>query len=140
MIYVIIDELSSLAEAYETKKEREEFHRKFGEMLRLSRNLGDYTGGFRFIVGLQQADASFFGGTSTRSNFGIKVALGGISKEGIKMLFDVTDASDKPKSSERGKGFAQIEGKKTKAIMIPYEENREHALSIIKNVLERPLE
>lgn len=38
-------------------------------------------------------------GTSTRGNFGIRMALGGLTSEGARMLFDVTEDSDKPESS-----------------------------------------
>lgn len=120
IIWVVIDEFSSIVESFQTKKERDEFLRKFGEMLRLSRSLGKGNGGFRFIVGLQQADASIFGGTSTRGNFGIRMALGGLTPEGARMLFDVTDESEKPVSSKPGKGFVQVYGTPIKAIMMPH--------------------
>ncbi|TWS94801.1 MULTISPECIES: hypothetical protein [unclassified Streptococcus] len=120
IIWVIIDEFSSIVESFPTKKERDEFLRKFGEMLRLSRNIGNGKGGYRFIVGLQQADASVFNGSSTRGNFGIRMALGGLTTEGARMVFDVTEQSDNPESSKPGKGFIQVYGYPVKAIMMPH--------------------
>lgn len=138
VIYVIIDELSSLVEAYTDKKERSEFQRRLGEMLRLSRNLGDLNGGFRLIVGLQQADAKYFGGTEIRGNFRTRIGLGGMTEEGRRMLFEVIEEGEKPKSSPAGKGFAQIDGKPIQKIMIPYEENKEFVLARVRSKLERP--
>ena len=66
-------------------------------MLRLSRNLGTGQGGYRIIVGLQQADSTYFGGTEGRGNLGIRVALGGITVEGARMVFEITEESYKPR-------------------------------------------
>lgn len=131
IIYIFIDELSSLVESYNSKKERDEFLRKFKDMLRLSRSLGTGQGGFRIIVGLQQADSTYFGGTEGRGNLGIRVALGGITTEGARMLFEITNESEKPESSPAGKGFAQIYGQPIQRIMIPFVEDREQVLEDI---------
>lgn len=128
IVYIIIDELSSLVESYTTKKERDEFLRQFKDMLRLSRSLGMEQGGYRIIVGLQQADSTYFGGTEGRGNLGIRVALGGITTEGARMLFEITDESEKPVSSSVGKGYAQIYGDPVRKIMIPYIKDREQVL------------
>lgn len=125
VIYIIIDELSSLVESYPTKKERDEFLRQFKNMLRLSRSLGTVQGGYRIIVGLQQADSTYFGGTEGRGNLGVKVALGGITTEGARMVFEITDESEKPESAPVGKGFAQVYGEPVQRIMIPYIKDRE---------------
>lgn len=125
IIWVIIDEFSSIVESFPTKKERDEFLASFGKLLRLGRNLGEGKGGFRVIVGLQQADASVFGGTSTRGNFGIRMALGGLTSEGARMLFDVTEDSDKPVSSKVGKGFIQVYGSPVQAMMMPLLTNQD---------------
>mgnify|MGYP003082689043 CR=1 FL=1 len=131
VVYIIIDELSSLVESYTTKKERDEFLRQFKDMLRLSRSLGTGRGGYRLIVGLQQADSTYFGGTEGRGNIGIRVALGGITTEGARMIFEITDESDKPESSPVGKGFAQIYGQPVQRIMIPFIEDKELVLKAI---------
>lgn len=131
VVYIIIDELSSLVESYTTKKERDEFLRQFKDMLRLSRSLGAGRGGYRLIVGLQQADSTYFGGTEGRGNLGIRVALGGVTTEGVRMVFEITDESDKPESSPAGKGFAQIHGEPVRRIMIPYIKDRELVLNDI---------
>ena len=131
VVYIIIDELSSLVESYTTKKERDEFLRQFKDMLRLSRSLGAERGGYRLIVGLQQADSTYFGGTEGRGNLGIRVALGGVTTEGVRMIFEITDESDKPESSPAGKGFAQIHGEPVRRIMIPYIKDRELVLNDI---------
>ena len=131
VVYIIIDELSSLVESYTTKKERDEFLRQFKDMLRLSRSLGTERGGYRLIVGLQQADSTYFGGTEGRGNLGIRVALGGVTTEGVRMVFEITDESDKPESSPAGKGFAQIHGEPVRRIMIPYIKDRELVLNDI---------
>lgn len=128
IIHVIVDELSSLVESFETKKERDEFLRQFKDMLRLSRSLGTGQGGYRIIVGLQQADSTYFGGTEGRGNLGIRVALGGITTDGARMLFEITDESEKPVSSSVGKGYAQIYGEPVRKIMIPYIKDREQVL------------
>lgn len=131
VIYIIIDELSSLVESYPTKKERDEFLRQFKNMLRLSRSLGTVQGGYRIIVGLQQADSTYFGGTEGRGNLGIRVALGGVTAEGVRMIFEITDESDKPESSPVGKGFAQVYGEPVRRIMMPYIKDRELVLNDI---------
>ena len=144
VVYIIFDELSSLVESYDTKKERDEFLRQFKDMLRLSRNLGTGQGGYRIIVGLQQADSTYFGGTEGRGNLGIRVALGGITVEGARMVFEITEESYKPESSPTGKGFAQVYGEPVQPIMIPYIEDREQVVDAIArrflgNTLEQPL-
>lgn len=131
VVYIVIDELSSIVESYSTKKERDEFLRQFKDMLRLSRSLGTGQGGYRIIVGLQQADSTYFGGTEGRGNLGIRVALGGVTTEGVRMVFEITDESDKPESSPAGKGFAQIHGEPVRRIMIPYIKDRELVLNDI---------
>ena len=131
VVYIIIDELSSIVESYSTKKERDEFLRQFKDMLRLSRSLGTGQGGYRIIVGLQQADSTYFGGTEGRGNLGIRVALGGVTTEGVRMVFEITDESDKPESSPAGKGFAQIHGEPVRRIIIPYIKDRELVLNDI---------
>lgn len=131
VIFILIDELASLVESYPNKKERDEFLRQFKDMLRLSRNLGTGQGGYRIIVGLQQADSTYFGGTEGRGNLGIRVALGGVTTEGVRMIFEITDESDKPESSPVGKGFAQIYGEPVRRIMIPYIKDRELVLNDI---------
>lgn len=127
-IVVFVDELSSLVESYPTKKERDEFLRQLKDLLRLSRSLGTGRGGYLLVVSLQQADSAYFGGTEGRGNLGIRVALGGITAEGARMLFEVTDESEKPESSSVGKGYAQIYGQPVQRIMIPYIEDRERVL------------
>ena len=131
VIFILIDELASLVESYPNKKERDEFLKQFKDMLRLSRNLGSGQGGYRIIVGLQQADSTYFGGTEGRGNLGIRVVLGGVTTEGIRMIFEITDESDKPESSPVGKGFAQIFGEPVRRIMIPYIKDRELVLNDI---------
>lgn len=131
VVYIIIDELSSLVESYTTKKEHDEFLKQFKDMLRLSRSLGTGKGGYRLIVGLQQADSTYFGGTEGRGNLGIRLALGGITTEGARMIFEITNESDKPESSPVGKGFAQVYGQPVQRIMIPFIEDRELVLKAI---------
>ena len=55
--WLIIEEMTSLAESYTSKAEKAEFFQRFGEMLRLSRNIGDGEGGWRIIVTMQQPDS-----------------------------------------------------------------------------------
>lgn len=131
VVYIIIDELSSLVESYSTKKERDEFLIQFKDILRLSRSLGTGQGGYRVIVGLQQADSTYFGGTEGRGNLGIRVALGGITTEGARMVFEITDESERPESSLAGKGYAQVYGKSVQRIIIPYIEDRELVVEAI---------
>ncbi|HEM6154903.1 TPA: hypothetical protein U2C19_001503 [Streptococcus suis] len=131
VVYIIIDELSSLVESYSSKKERDEFLRQFKDMLRLSRSLGTKQGGYRVIVGLQQADSNYFGGTEGRGNLGIRVAIGGITTEGARMVFEITDESEKPESSPAGKGFAQVYGYPVQRIIIPYIKERELVMEAI---------
>lgn len=131
VVYIIIDELSSIVESYTTKKERDEFLRQFKDMLRLSRSLGTGNGGYRLIVGLQQADSTYFGGTEGRGNLGIRVALGGITTEGARMIFEISDKSDKPESSPVGKGFAQVYGQPVQRIIIPFIDDKELVLKAI---------
>ncbi|MDW8710289.1 hypothetical protein Q7W20_06530 [Streptococcus suis] len=131
VVYIIIDELSSIVESYTTKKERDEFLRQFKDMLRLSRSLGTGNGGYRLIVGLQQADSTYFGGTEGRGNLGIRVALGGITTEGARMIFEISDESDKPESSPVGKGFAQVYGQPVQRIIIPFIDDKELVLKAI---------
>ncbi|TWT12313.1 ATP-binding protein [Streptococcus sp. sy004] len=136
VVYIIIDELASLVESYTTKKERDEFLRQFKDMLRLSRSLGTGKGGYRLIVGLQQADSSYFGGTEGRGNLSIRVALGGNIAEGARMIFEITDESDKPESSPVGKGFAQVYGQPVQRIMIPYVKDREQVMEAIARSMD----
>lgn len=123
VIYIFIDELSSFVESFDGK-EREWFLKELRNMLRLSRNLGSGNGGYRLIVGMQQADSKYFGGTEGRGNFGVKVALGGMTSEGSRMIFEVTDKSEKPISSDVGKGYAQIYGEPIQKIVMPLVEDK----------------
>ena len=124
--WLIIEEMASLAEAYTSKTEKIEFFQRFGEMLRLSRNIGDGEGGWRIIVTMQQPDSSLLGGTQNRSNFGLRICIGGISAEGKRMIFDRQDDDlTEVKSSPVGKGYAQQYGGHIMPIIFPYEKRRE---------------
>ena len=95
-------------------------------------------GGWRIIVTMQQPDSSFLGGTQNRSNFGLRICVGGISAEGKRMLFERQD--DDPtevSSSATGKGFAQQYGGHIIPIIFPYEKRRELVFSRVITMLER---
>ena len=136
--WLVIEEMASLVESYTSKAEKAVFFQRFGEMLRLSRNIGDGEGGWRIIVTMQQPDSSFLGGTQNRSNFGLRICVGGISAEGKRMLFERQD--DDPtevSSSATGKGFAQQYGGHIIPIIFPYEKRRELVFSRVITMLER---
>lgn len=136
--WLIIEEMASLAEAYSTKFEKAEFFKRFGEMLRLSRNIGDGEGGWRIIVTMQQPDSSLLGGTQNRSNFGLRICIGGISSEGKRMMFDHQDNDPiEVTSSSSGKGYAQQYGNLIMPIIFPYEKRRNLVFSRIKTMLKR---
>ena len=136
--WLVIEEMASLAESYTSKAEKAEFFQRFGEMLRLSRNIGDGEGGWRIIVTMQQPDSSFLGGTQNRSNFGLRICVGGISAEGKRMLFDRQDYDPtEVSSSSVGKGFAQQYGGYIVPIIFPYEKRRELVFSRVIAMLER---
>ncbi|MFH0374265.1 FtsK/SpoIIIE domain-containing protein [Streptococcus sp. A22] len=136
--WLIIDEFASLSEAYIDKKERAEFLQRFGEMMRLSRNIGDGDGGWRILVTVQQADSTLFGGTQVRSNFGLRILVGGVSTEGKRMLFDVQDDDDtEVTSSPPGKGFAQQYGGRIMRIIFPHENRRELVFAKVQKMLQR---
>lgn len=136
--WLVIEEMASLVESYTSKAEKAVFFQRFGEMLRLSRNIGDGEGGWRIIVTMQQPDSSFLGGTQNRSNFGLRICVGGISAEGKRMLFERQD--DDPtevSSSATGKGFDQQYGGHIIPIIFPYEKRRELVFSRVITMLER---
>lgn len=136
--WLIIEEMTSLAEAYTGKTEKVKFFQRFGEMLRLSRNIGDGEGGWRIIVTMQQPDSSLLGGTQNRSNFGLRICVGGISTEGKRMIFDRQDDDlTEVKSSPVGKGYAQEYGGHIMPIIFPYEKRRELVFLRIKDMLKR---
>lgn len=136
--WLVIEEMASLAESYTSKAEKVEFFQRFGEMLRLSRNIGDEDGGWRIIVTMQQPDSSLLGGTQNRSNFGLRICVGGISAEGKRMLFDRQDNDPtEVSSSSVGKGFAQQYGGYIVPIIFPYEKRRELVFSRVIAMLER---
>ena len=136
--WLVIEEMASLAESYTSKAEKAEFFQRFGEMLRLSRNIGDEDGGWRIIVTMQQPDSSLLGGTQNRSNFGLRICVGGISAEGKRMLFDRQDNDPtEVSSSSVGKGFAQQYGGYIVPIIFPYEKRRELVFSRVIAMLER---
>ena len=136
--WLVIEEMASLVESYTSKAEKAVFFQRFGEMLRLSRNIGDGEGGWRIIVTMQQPDSSFLGGTQNRSNFGLRICVGGISAEGKRMLFErQDDAPTEVSSSATGKGFAQQYGGHIIPIIFPYEKRRELVFSRVITMLER---
>ncbi|HEL2550143.1 ATP-binding protein [Streptococcus suis] len=136
--WLIIDEFASLSEAYTDKKERAEFLRRFGEMVRLSRNIGDGKGGWRIWVSVQQANSELFGSTQARSQFFLRILVGGVSSEGKRMLFEKDDSDPtEVTSSPPGKGFAQTYGEKILKIIFPYENRRKLVFTRIKTMLER---
>jgi hypothetical protein len=94
--WLVIEEMASLAESYTSKVEKAEFFQRFGEMLRLSRNIGDGEGGWRIIVTMQQPDSSLMGGHK------IAQILGYVSVWGALVLkASVCFLSDKMMTQQR---------------------------------------
>lgn len=106
--------------------------------MRLSRNIGDGEGGWRIWVSVQQANSELFGSTQARSQFFLRILVGGVSSEGKRMLFEKDDSDPtEVTSSPAGKGFAQTYGEKILKIIFPYEKRRKLVFTRIKTMLER---
>ncbi|HEM3512898.1 FtsK/SpoIIIE domain-containing protein [Streptococcus suis] len=122
--YVVIEEFASFQASIRTKKERDELQYQLGQLLRLSRAVGN-DGGFRLILCAQQLSANLFGGgTADRDNIGARLLLGGgATTEGRKMLFEISDEDILPTNSPTGKGYYQEQGGRIQKVLSPMIKN-----------------
>lgn len=139
LYWVIFDEYSSFVESLE-KKVKEDFLRRFAEMLRLSRELGDDGGGFRIWVLGQSVEAGQFGNTGVRGNFLQRIVIGSVSVQNLSMMFEEIEGDPiKPRSSASGRGYYQLMGSNLKRIIFPLETRRELVFRRLLTVMSRPL-
>jgi hypothetical protein len=127
---LFLDEISSLVNLVEDKKEKEATFRALSLLLSLSRS-------FRYSIQLatQQPSASVLGNTGTREQFGGVILLGDSGIETQGMMFD---ADSKKTIAEfgniggRGTGWMSLNGGLAKPVRVPQITNWEKLNSVIK--------
>ncbi|MBU4643155.1 ATP-binding protein [Bacillus toyonensis] len=113
-VFLFIDEYATFLRSFKKKDKAdlEEVLSMVQDFMMLGRELNCH-----LIISLQRPDSDYFS-KGSRDNFTLRLALGKLSPELIRMVFE--DGKESIVSLGRGKGYLDVDGEPLQTVVVPY--------------------